>query len=99
MNKGYEASKEKLLEAARRKSLRARENYDLNPKLCPECGTPISYERKNDAKFCNSTCSAKYNNSKREVKYICLNCMEPLRKGRASKYCSINCQTTNLQET
>lgn len=40
--------------------------YNKNPKRCLYCNTPISYERKY-AKFCNSSCSAKYNNSRRIV--------------------------------
>lgn len=38
-----------------------RESYEANPKLCPECGKKLPFERRR-AKFCNSSCSAKYNN-------------------------------------
>lgn len=38
--------------------------YYKNPKLCKQCGKPISYEdRRKD--FCDRSCSAKYNNCKR----------------------------------
>lgn len=40
--------------------------YNESPKLCLECGTPISYDRR-FLKFCNQTCSAKYNNSNRRL--------------------------------
>lgn len=39
--------------------------YNKNPKCCIYCNAPISYERKS-AKFCNSSCAAKYNNQKRK---------------------------------
>lgn len=41
--------------------------YYKNPKLCKECGEPISYEKKNEREFCNSSCSAKFNNKRRNV--------------------------------
>ena len=40
--------------------------YNKNPKRCLYCNAPISYERKS-AKFCNSSCAAKYNNRNRIV--------------------------------
>lgn len=40
--------------------------YNKNPKRCLYCNAPISYERKS-AKFCNSSCAAKYNNHNRAV--------------------------------
>lgn len=40
--------------------------YNKNPKRCLYCNAPISYERKS-AKFCNNSCAAKYNNSRRIV--------------------------------
>ena len=40
--------------------------YNRNPKRCLYCNAPISYERKS-AKFCNSSCAAKYNNHNRVV--------------------------------
>lgn len=41
------------------------EEYYKNPKLCKECGEPIVYEKKNEKIFCNSSCSATFNNKKR----------------------------------
>lgn len=43
------------------------EEYYKNPKLCKQCGNPISYDKKNKKNFCNNSCSAKYNNSKRKI--------------------------------
>jgi predicted RNA-binding Zn-ribbon protein involved in translation (DUF1610 family) len=42
------------------------EHYD-NPKLCKECSAIIPYEKKNEKNFCNSSCSAKFNNRNRIV--------------------------------
>ena len=42
-------------------------NYNLNPKLCVECSTPLVYEQKHN-KFCGHSCAAIYNNSRRETK-------------------------------
>lgn len=36
------------------------DNYNLNPKFCPECSKKLKYENKRT--FCNSSCSAKFNN-------------------------------------
>ena len=41
--------------------------YNLNPKLCKQCNGPISYEKMiNKNAFCSHSCSAKYNNIRRE---------------------------------
>jgi predicted RNA-binding Zn-ribbon protein involved in translation (DUF1610 family) len=39
-----------------------RNEYDLNPKLCLHCGTAIPFEKRAN-KFCNSSCSATFNNT------------------------------------
>lgn len=66
--------------------------YSKNPKLCPQCGTPLIYERRH-LKFCNSSCAAKYNNPfshiKKNKKYnTCLHCGKPTRN---VKFCSNEC--------
>lgn len=38
--------------------------YNLKPKKCKNCNNPLSYKDKHK-KFCNSSCSAKFNNKKR----------------------------------
>ena len=43
--------------------------YNKNPKLCKYCNTPIPFENKNN-QYCNHTCSASYNNSKRAPRSI-----------------------------
>ena len=48
------------------KAKRIKEYYE-NPKCCKECGNPIVYEKRNEKKFCNSSCSAKFNNRNRVV--------------------------------
>jgi len=44
-----------------------RKIYNLNPKLCLNCNAEIIFEKKTN-NFCNHSCSASYNNSKREFK-------------------------------
>ena len=39
-----------------------RNEYDLNPKLCLHCGAAIPFEKRVN-KFCNSSCSATFNNT------------------------------------
>jgi len=60
---------------------------------CLCCDNLFTVEKKSLKKFCNSSCAAKYNNSKREKKKYgeCLYCGKTLsRKGK--KYCSNKCQ-------
>ncbi len=39
-------------------------NYNLSPKVCNYCESSLSYEDRHKS-YCNSSCAAKYNNSKR----------------------------------
>lgn len=57
------------------------EEYYKQPKLCKECEKPISYEKKNLKVFCNSSCSAKYNNRNRSDSFI----TDDLRKKASEK--------------
>ena len=41
------------------------QKYNLNPKRCEHCNQPISYEKKKN-RFCSSSCSTSFNNSKRD---------------------------------
>lgn len=41
------------------------EEYNLNPKLCKNCNTVISYKDRHIKTFCNQSCSAIFNNKKR----------------------------------
>lgn len=54
--------------------------YDKNPTLCFKCHNPLDYARRNE-KFCNRTCSARFNNSLRQqksstkiIKIPCMDC-------------------------
>lgn len=47
-----------------KKKLSDIENYNISPKSCLNCSNIFTYETRNN-KFCNSACSASYNNKKR----------------------------------
>jgi hypothetical protein len=85
---GYQKIK-KILEA-KWKSLK--ESYLKNPNYCECCGSELDYKlRKN--KFCSKSCSAKFNNTKRQKKTkLCVLCEKQLGNS-AKKYCSQKCQT------
>lgn len=76
--------------------------YLLNPTTCPECKSPLPYERKNE-KFCNRSCSGKYTNalkkSARQIAY-CIECKQPSKplipwQLANHKYCSSQCHSSN----
>jgi endogenous inhibitor of DNA gyrase (YacG/DUF329 family) len=72
--------------------------YEKNPLLCKNCNKPLSYEDKIKRKiFCNSSCSASYNNKNRaEIVFYCLNCGKGITKENyyeGRKYCSKECQS------
>lgn len=76
------------------KHLKHTKQYNKNPKICPCCESPLSYELRRN-KFCSHSCAASYSNKKRGLKkrlkrLNCLNCDESLKKN-ASKFCSVNC--------
>lgn len=71
----------------------------IQPKHCLFCGKEIPFENMKPSeyevrKFCNNSCSAKYNNplKKRAADLFCLNCGKLLLKS-SKKYCSHECQT------
>lgn len=72
-------------------------NYDNNPKLCKQCGKPISYDKRDNA-FCCQSCSAIYTNTERGNKHrnhnrFCINCGRELTNNKVyNKYCSHTCQ-------
>jgi len=78
---------------SKERSKKLQEEYYKNPKRCLNCDEVILYEKKSENKFCNSSCSAKFFNSKRKKKKSCLVCKNEVKKG-ASKYCSLKCQQT-----
>lgn len=42
------------------------EQYNLNPKKCKQCNTPITYDRRRN-NYCNQSCSASYNNRLKNI--------------------------------
>lgn len=86
-----------------------REEYNLNPNICLNCGKPIlcmagqqlSNVRKK--KFCNQSCSATYNNKNKLKKaYYCQKCGSLLGYGyeefHRRKYCE-KCNPNNIDWT
>ena len=67
------------------------EAYMIDPKKCGNCDAIINYEGRYK-KFCNSSCSASHNNTKRLTVSTnsCTQCSKII--GKNSKYCSVRCQ-------
>ena len=70
-------------------------DYENNPSFCKECKSILPYDDRKK-KFCNSSCSASFNNRKRGDKktFICENCGNSffLRfPSEKRKYCSNKC--------
>ena len=62
--------------------------------FCLCCGKEITGKYKNTKKFCNSSCSATYNNMLREKKTrYCINCGNVLNNRSQKVFCSLNCST------
>lgn len=81
-------------------------SYNQSPKLCKHCSRPLSYDDfKRKKVFCNSSCSATFNNlakEKKKIYYSCIHCnkLSEQRSGKRNKYCSTKCQQefqTNLK--
>lgn len=100
MNK-HEAGKLGGLAWAKVARCRSLEKYYKNPSVCKYCGSIINVrdnERPCDVKnkkFCNNSCSAKYNNAcidgkDKKIK-LCINCGKECKKN-INKYCSSKCQ-------
>jgi len=100
---GYLKVKEKFEEYREKVKQEAIKKYEENPLLCKQCATKIAYERRNNnLLFCNRSCSAKYNNSRRNSKKEikkCLNCsLELVSKHTSQRYCSVKCQQSLKKE-
>ena len=85
-----------------------KEEYESNPKICLECGQPILCKGNLVAealkrKFCSQSCSAKYNNKKKEKKtYYCPKCGKVLGQGFAEfsrKKCCDDCSPNKVDWT
>ena len=89
----------KSAETARAEKQKRIDQYDSNPKLCRECSAPLSYEdSKRKKSYCNSSCSASYNNKRRAKtleERLVKDCKNPKcneRIARRRSYCSNACQ-------
>lgn len=87
---GYRSGSKKLTE-------KHQNIYNLNPKLCARCQTPIPYAKRRD-KFCSKDCwretlSGNKHGQKYSKDKTCPVCgtMFGCYKKRANKYCSIEC--------
>ena len=77
-----------------------REEYYKNPKLCKQCGEPISYEKRRKCSFCNSSCSASYTNLLRTKKErFCIQCRKKLSIRGGKDFCSHGCEVIYKYES
>jgi len=76
--------------------------YNLNPKTCTHCDSPLGYDDRHK-KFCNSSCSATYNNLKKtqDRSWQCLHCGKShlVAEKRLGKYCDTVCQHAHQYES
>lgn len=63
-----------------------KQKYEEHPDLCQYCGRPIPYEKRGN-KFCDHSCSAIYNNSKRELKRDKEHIVTVPKKYRTPRFC------------
>lgn len=81
----------KSIEITKLKKEQRIDSYNTNPKKCKHCSSIFPYEKRR-LSFCNSSCSASFNNTKREKTItvsLCLNCNIEIK---SKTYCSITCQ-------
>lgn len=92
--KKYEVSLSSIRRLCSKYKLKSKFNELKNKnKNCLNCNIEIKTTIKEDKKFCSHSCSATFNNKKREIiKNICLNCKDEINKKQ--KFCSVNCQHT-----
>jgi hypothetical protein len=92
--------KQAMKEWGKQFSLKYQMEYHSNPNLCKQCLSPISYEKRNTNKFCSSSCSATYSNSRRRLRPVrnCLCCGKELTGRKVMKYCNTKCQKTHHRE-
>ncbi len=84
---GHIGQQKSIITIIKQKNIR-REEYELHPKLCRYCNTPIPYNKKNTNLFCNSSCSAKFVKPKMD-KFTCIECNKNINTG---KFCSHRCR-------
>jgi hypothetical protein len=94
---GWLLGKQKQLETQKKQYDARIAKYELNPKLCKHCISPLSYKDKQRGKsFCSSTCSAVYNNTLRgekNVKVVLCVCGKEFKTKSyiTKKYCNSKC--------
>lgn len=74
------------------------EQYNLAPKLCKHCQTPIPYEKRRN-QFCSQSCGAHFNNTHffhdhHKTTKCCKQCGSPLKERKL--YCSDKCKSLFL---
>lgn len=90
------------------------QKYDKDPKLCKQCGRPLTYKQfKQGNNFCNRSCSANWNNNlrnttakNREENRICMNCGKTILKKKKDTwqdynrrmFCSSECKWESKQK-
>ena len=90
--KQYEVSFSSIRRLCSEYKLKSKFNELKNKNVsCLNCHIEIKTTIKEDKKFCSHSCSATFNNKKREtIKSICLNCNCEINKKQ--KFCSGKCQ-------
>lgn len=70
-----------------------KQQYQLNPKQCLACKTPLSWQQyRNGGIYCGHSCSMKHQPRRKRTarRYDCLNCGNAITT-KAYKYCSSRC--------
>ena len=108
---GWKDAQERRKETQKKNAVIFRNNYEMSPKLCRECESPILFEkRRND--YCDHSCAAKHINSKYlnktlrdRIEITCRWCNKILSttfsksKNRLEKtYCNQECNTNFIRE-
>ena len=81
-SKGYLAMQEKARKRSSSKHLDSDTRYKANPKYCMGCSKEIEYEKRDNI-FCNHSCSAIYNNTKRKSS---INVREVVKKQKPPQF-------------
>lgn len=98
IKKGSILGSKKLIELKNKRI----DEYNKKPKLCLFCNNKLEYKKRIN-KFCNSSCSASFNNKSgkpfEKILKECLNCKkEFLPKKENQKYCCFKCSCENKSE-
>lgn len=88
--KGYEKTKKAIKTHRERQKRAAREKYEENLPICPNCDAVIPFEKRRN-KFCSHSCAASYNN-RGQVRVETVNPVEcahcgAVKETRQNKYC------------